>query len=440
MRSTRLTSAIVAAAALLALTPAGAIAVGKPSSPGNCHISIFAEPHLITGGESAQLFGQLRCPGGAATANQTVTVYEHSAGKPGFQVLGTATTAAGGFYSIVAPSLTTNSVFYAQAIGTRSPSRPVKVAPQVTLKGPAETSQLRTGRHNVVTFTGTVAPADAGAMLVLQRENATSHEEWHAIQRGSVGAGGVYSITHRFLVPGEANIRVVVRAHNTFSVRGISNTLSYSISQAQNPRLTIESSADPIPYGQTITLKGVLANGANQPVTLLARARTAPGPAFTPVAKTTTDGSGGYSFNQSPLQNTYYRVTGGGVTSTLLFEGIQYVLTAGVSSTTVQSGQALTFSGTVNPVHVGHVVYLERENPFVGGFHVVDVGTVAANGTYSISHPVFGTGKEVLRVKVPGDPANQAVSSSPFDIEVTPASGAALRPLPPSKLPDEGQS
>lgn len=450
MRSLKLTTAITAAATLLALAPAGASAAGTrqhaksgrhASAIGSCHISIFAEPHLVTSGESVQVFGQLGqlgCPGGATTTGQTITVYQRTAGTGGFQVLGSATTGAGGLYSIVAPNVTANSSFYARAIGARSPNRTVRVAPQVTLKGPVETAQLRTGtgRHNRVTFSGTVTPADAGAIVVLQRENATSSEEWHVIQREFVGEGGVYSITHTFGVPGDANIRVVVRAHSRFSVRGISNTLSYNISQTENPRLTINSSTDPIGYGQSTTLTGTLAGGANQPVTLLARTT---GTKFAPVTKATTNGSGEYSFVQTPLQNTSYKVTGGAVNSAVLFEGVKNILTAGVSATTVQSGKTLTFSGTVTPARVGHVVYLERENAFGGGFHVVNVGTVAADSTYSIVQPIFGSGKGVFRVKVPGDPVNQAASSSPFTIEVTPAAPGALRPRQQSKLPREGQ-
>ena len=441
MRSTKLACAAAAAVALTALASAGAAAAGphhKRPHPGNCHVTMVAEPRLVTDGETAQLFGQLLCPNGAVTTGQAVTVFEHSVGSPGFQVLGTPTTGAGGFYSIVTPSLSNDSIFYARVGGARSGSKPIRVAPLVTVKGPAESTQLRTGKHNVVTFTGTITPADQGATLVLQREQSTSFEEWHAIQFGAVGAGGAYSITHKFVIPGDANIRVVVRRHNRASFRGVSNTLSYVISQAENPNLTLESTQDPIPFGQTITLSGVVKAGANRQLTLLARKRT-PGAAFVPIAKTTSGSEGKYSFTQAPQENTSYRVSGGGVSSAVLFEGVKYVLTAGVVSSTIQSGQKVTFSGTVTPAHVGHVVYLERENLFGGGFHVVDVGTVAADSTYSIAHTAFGQGKQVFRVKVPGDPAHQAVSSSTFPVDVTPAPGQALRPVAPARLPGEGQ-
>ncbi|MCW3057392.1 MAG: hypothetical protein JWO21_1361, partial [Solirubrobacterales bacterium] len=153
----------------------------------------------------------------------------------------------------------------------------------------------------------------------------------------------------------------------------------------------------------------------------------------------TTNGSGEYTFAEKPLQNTYYRVTSGAINSAVLFEGVKYVLTAAVSATTIPAGQSLTFSGTVTPDHVGHVVYLERENLFGGGFHVADVGTVTSASTYTISHFVFGSGKQVFRIKVPGDPENQAISSTPFTILVTPSPAALLHPAPAGKLPGEGK-
>jgi hypothetical protein len=435
MRAFRM-AVIASAATVLALAPAGASAAKHANPLGRCHISIFAEPHIVISGESAQVFGQLICPAGVLTSGQTVSVYKHVAGVGGSQLLGSTTTVAGGLYSVAAPALSANSTFYAASLGRRSPTRTVKVSPQVSLNGPPETTQLLTGGRGAVTFSGTVSPADEGAEVVLQREAATSNEEWGVIQLSTVGPGGVYTFTHRFARPGDANLRVVVRAHKGISVRGVSNTLSYSISQRQNPRLTINTSADPLDYGQPLTLTGVVAGAPSRPVTLMARGV---GGTFAAVASATTDASGGYSFTQTPLQNTIYRVSSGTVNSASVFVGVRYVLTAAVSATTVSSGQALTFAGTLTPDRIGHVVYLERQNLIGGGYHVVDVATVRPDSTYSLAHAIYGSGKETFRVKIPGDPTNQAVSSTPFSIEVTPAATGALRPRAQSKLPSEGR-
>jgi len=445
MRSSKLTTAIAAAGTLLALAPAGAAAAHVPrikrlrhASPVGCRISTFAEPHLVTSGETVQVFGQLTCLS-TSVAGQAVTVYERSTGTPGVKAIGTPTTGADGSFAIVTPAITTDSRFYAISLGARSTTRLVKVAPQVSLSGPAEGAQIKTGIRNRVTFAGSVNPAqDAGAEVLLQREAATSNEEWHTIQRtGVVRADGSYSFVHIFGAPGDANLRVVVRPHGKFDVRGTSNTLSYEISQNQNPRLTILSSADPVNYGQPVTISGVLAAGAHQKVMLLTRTGTSTGvKPFAAAQVSTTNASGEYKFViPSATANTHYRVSIGPANSAVLYEGVRYVLTAGVSSSTVVSGQPLTFSGTVTPGTVGHEVYLERQNVFGGGYHVVDVTSVLAGGSYALAHYMFGTGKQVYRIRVPGDPSNQAVSSMPFTVEVTPAPLGALKPVPQGTLP-----
>ena len=93
------------------------------------------------------------------------------------------------------------------------------------------------------------------------------------------------------------------------------------------------------------------------------------------------------------------------MSSTVLFEGVKYVLTPTVTPTTVQAGQALTFLGTVLGAQVNHPVYLERKSPSSVGFSVVDVGTVTSAG-YSISHTFFPHGEGEYRIAIPGDPGH----------------------------------
>jgi hypothetical protein len=436
MRASRPIRALLAVSALLVLAPAGATA--RPAAQhnatgkGRCRLSLHVEPHTITAGEPVQVFGQLQCLGGG-TEGQPLTIYERTGGSPIFKIISTQTTAAGGFYSLVVTTVTSDAQFYARTTGARSANRTVKVAPVVHLEGPPEKTPLFTGPKNKVLFKGTVVPADIGAEVVLQREGATSFEEWVVIQRGFVGPGGVFTFLHRFGAPGEANIRAVVRPHRPFTVRGASIPLSYVINQTQNPNLTIESTADPIPYAAPTTIHGVLKGGAGQTITLRSRKKGAT--KFAPVATTVTTGGGEYKFVQVPLVNTFYRVSGGGQDSAILFEGVKYILTFGVSPKAIQSGQGITVSGTVTPAHAGKPVYLERENVFGGGFHVAAVGTVGGGGTYSIVHFIFGPGKPVFRVHVPGDPENQGVSSPTFTIEVAQAPLNALQPRPEEREP-----
>lgn len=442
MRSSKLIPALAAASALLVLAPAGAVARPavhknlKAANPnGRCRVSLLAEPRAITAGETVQLFGQVLCTSGS-TANQSVTVLEHTPGSSGFKVIGEAKTAEGGLYAFPVPGVSTDAQFTVRAGGRRSSTKAVRVAPLVKLEGPPTTTELHTGRKNPVTFKGTVSPADVGAEVLLERELASSSEEWHPIQRTIVAAGGSFTFVHAFGAPGEADIRALVRPHGTaFTTRGISNTLgTYIIGQQQNPNLTIESTADPISFGAPTTIHGVLkGGGANKTVTMLAAKKGAK--ALSPALSTLSSPIGEYTFVQTPASNTVYQVTAAGQTSRRLFEGVKYVLTATASSNTVQSGQPLTFSGTLLPLHPGKTVYLERENAFGGGFHVMDVGTVDASGTYSIKHYFFGPAKTKLRVKAPGDRENQAVSSAPVAVEVTLAPPTALHAAPQGKQP-----
>jgi hypothetical protein len=458
MRSRKLLVAL-AVAALLALASAGAslagVAAGKhnpnPKHPhvkhpflSNCQATINVAPQLVTIGDPVVVFGRVLCAGGAA-AGQTVKLFQHNGGSPGFSLVQSATTDENGFYAFTtaagAPS--TRDIFYVRVNRTRSAAKAVRVAAEVTLNGPADGSQLLTGPANKVTFTGTVNPPDVGSDVILQRQDAATGGTWHRIQAiGTVGPGGGFTIVHTFVYPGDANIRVLVvnRRHvNPHNVPSPSNVLTYEISQAQNPALTIQASADPIVYGGTVTISGTLAGGAEKPVALLAGTV---GHNLAVVAKATTDGSGKYAFPpQLPTMSTLYRVRGAGESSAILYVGVKDVLTAQVSSTTVQAGQSLTFSGTVAPDHSGHAIYLERQNASGPGFHVVQVGTVAAGSSYAIVHTIYDTGTQVFRVEIPGGPENGGAVSAPFTINVTPAPPAALIPEAPgnSSLPAGGQ-
>jgi len=448
MRSCRLIPTLALAAALLtpmtAASASGGRATGRqaikhPSPSGRCAVNINVAPRQISSGDSVVVFGQLRCRPVSHAAGQTVTLLERTIAAPGYSPVQTTTTGTLGFYELTVAGVSANSSFFVRSHGAASGRRTVKVAAEVTLNGPPEGTQLHTGHANKVTFTGTVSPADAGALVVLQRQNATTGDEWHRIDVGQVSAGASFSITHTFRVPGDANIRVLVRSQRR-NIPSPSNVLNYDVSQAENPNLTIAASADPISYGQSVTISGTAVAAAHQPVTL--EARTARQHGFAPVSQVIIDGAGDYTFPaQSPIQSTYYEVQGAGKHSAVLYEGVKDVLTAAVLPTTVQAGQTLTFSGTVSPDHTNHVIYLERQNALGTGFHVVEVATVGEGSSYLIKHVVYDAGTRVFRVKIPGGPENEGAASPPFTIEVTPSPAQALMPEAPgnSSQPSEGQ-
>jgi len=455
MRYIKSTAAVALAATVLTLAPAAASLArplfgrhGNARTPGGCRVTLQVAERLIDAGETAYAWGRFSCQPKGEDQGQTVTLYERSVGAPGYTPVGTTTTGPGGFYGLGIGALTSNTQFYAAVDGVSSRVRMVRVTSAVTLTGPGEGADLpatiSTGRPDRVTFSGTVNPDDAGALVVLQRQNALTGNEWRRIGRTRVvadGAIGTFTIRHVFIVPGDANIRVLIRSQGR-NVASPSNTLNYEISQAQNPHLTIAGSPDPIRYGQPVTVSGK-GEVPNTPVTLLAR--TAHQSGYAAVAQTKANGSGEYAFApQYPVYSTFYEVQGGGQTSAVLFEGVGELLNVSLSpGTTIEAGQTLTFSGSVSPAHAGHVIYLERENPNNSQFHVVQVSTISPSSTFSIAHAVYKVGTSVFRVRIPGDPANGGAVSQTFTVTVNPpASPASLTPESPgnSTLPAEGQT
>jgi hypothetical protein len=198
--------------------------------------------------------------------------------------------------------------------------RIVRVAAQVTLHGPRDGTRLLAGVAGV-TFSGSVTPAEPGAIAVLQREDAATGGEWRRIGAAPVGSDGRYSITHTFLLVGQINVRVLVRGGRGYRPSP-SQVRSYGIAQPQNPLLTINASTDPIFSGQRTIISGRVARSSRTAVTLLAHAVGHPG--FAPVAKAVTDLAGKYRFPaQAPTVNIYYEVRGAGALSAELYEGVK---------------------------------------------------------------------------------------------------------------------
>jgi hypothetical protein len=390
-----------------------------------CHVSIQASSRRITVSEAVTLFGKLTCPTGVSAADREVTVDQRplGGGASAFSVAGTATTEADGSYKLTPPGFDTNTMLRVRE-GIHRARTVVRVAPVVTLSGPTPAveasragGRARYGQRLKSTFSGTVSPTGMGKRVALQISYAANGERWHTVAFGRVGADGSYSVTHGFRISGEMSVRTIAHTGKQ-NVAAVSEALSYAPPQPQNPQLTIQTSANPIPYGLSVTITGVAAGAASQPVTLLAHTE---GSAFAVVATATTDDAGNYTFTQAPLQNTSYRVTDAATSSTVVFEAVKSVLVAdtALSGQTVQSEQQLTFSGTLTPAHAGQVVYLEREYANGLGYHVVEVGSVNATSVYTIVHTFYGVGANVLRIRAPSDGQHQLSTSAPFTVTVT---------------------
>lgn len=414
MRFKYLGGAAFVAAALTPLAVSGLAAAPASAAPLK-HITINVAPNPIVTGDPVVIFGQLT---GRNDANALIKLFHRVAGQARFTLVQTTHASPTGAYEFSRADgvVTTNRAWYVRANGVASRTVAERVQALVTLSGPADGSSLLTGPAHPYTFSGTITPAKPGARVQLQRQESTGGGGWHTIQTGRAGAGGAYTIVHRFSVPGDASIRVLVAADGR-NAQSSSSPLDYQIEQAQNAALTINAQTNPLPVGTTETLSGTLQGGAGQLMTLVSSTDNT---GYSPVATAMTDASGNYSFAQAPINSTFYRVTGGGKSSAVLFVGVKDVLTLTVSSTTVAAKSSVTFSGSVTPNKTGHVIYLQRQNANGSGFHTIVVATVGANSTYSITRTFYEAGAKVLRVLIPGGPENQGAATAPVTITVTP--------------------
>ncbi|MCW3032625.1 MAG: hypothetical protein JWM60_970 [Solirubrobacterales bacterium] len=386
-----------------------------------CSVSVAVSSPRVLSGETVTVTGTVTCPTSAAAAAQHVAIYERhgGSGAAAASLAETALPAADGSFTITSAPLQVNTVFQAR-VGRHRARAAVKVTPAITLSVQAPASVASTpaasahAKRAKSTFTGTVTPAAPGALVALQVSYATTGEHWRSVAWTHAGADGTYTIVHALKTPGTSSVRAIVHAgrHNALAV---SEALAFETPQPQNPQLTIASSSDPLLSGETVTISGVAAGAANAPVKLLARTT---GGAFTVIAEGATDEAGRYSFAQSPLQNTVYRVTDATAGSTSLFEGVAFALTPTPAAATATAGQPLMLSGTATGAPAGQAVYLEQRSHSGIGFHAIATGTVDATAAYEISHAFAKAGEYVLRLHVPGSTTHLASTSAPFTLSV----------------------
>ncbi len=415
--------------ALVALAIPG---VGNAAPKHNRGLTINATPNPILAGEGVLIYGQLNDP---PVGGQTIILYHHIAGIPGYSRVGKTTTAPNGFYEYTRAEdvVMTNRDWFTREEGVHGVhSRTVKerVAALVSLSA----SQSSQDTRRPIVFTGHVTPNHAFERVYLQTQIGSS-DDWHTIKSGLIGPGSDYAISYRFRFPGVYSVRAVFRT-DFRNIRGESDSVPVTIDQAQIPGFTISSSQPIIPDGSTVTISGALDQAGTStaepstPVTLFARTI---GGDWTAVGDTTTGTDGTYAFSpQMPSSNTLYQVRttfAPARHSAVLYEGVKDVLTLTPSAPTATVGQTVTFTGTVLPDKRGDVVYLQRLGKD-GDWHAVEVRFVRSNSTFEFSWTFGNAGPHEFRARIPGDPQNVGGASMPVSVNVTLPPGPVS--LPPA--------
>jgi hypothetical protein len=163
-------------------------------------LTIQASADPISPGQSATIAGVA-----AGAAGQTLTLLARTHGQP-FAPIAKATTEVGGAYNFTVTPLQ-NTTY--RVLSASAESSELFEGVRYALSAEAPASTVQTGVP--LTFSGTVLGAPAGALVYLERRNA-SGIGFHVVDSGAVGSGDSYSIAHTFDSAGSELMRITVPA------------------------------------------------------------------------------------------------------------------------------------------------------------------------------------------------------------------------------------
>ncbi len=397
----------------------------------NHGLTIASTPDPISAGEGVLIYGQLK---GAENADRRIWLFHRINPATHFTPVSVTRTNSSGFFEFVRADgiVNSNRNWFVRGPGnTHSRTIHEWVSPVVTLASESPTATTA----QTVNFSGTVFPSHNNQRVLLQQQNSTSGNGWQTIAVGYTNSSSAFSISHRFRMAGSYTLRAFF-PNDPRNIAGQSPTITLTVQQQQNPAFTINASSQEIVDGQSEMITGTLfANGSttlgqpNVPVTLYAKQATGP---FKAQQTVFTDGSGEYSFTTVPLHNSVYYVSAGGgmkQQTARLYVGVQDVVNAALSPSTIEVGDAVKVTGTVTPDHSGHVLYLQEQNS-AGQWVDVETGYVTPISTFSFSYTPGQMGTFNLRVQITGGPWNIGGVSATLPLTV---SGVApVSSLPPA--------
>ncbi len=416
----RLRIAVVAsllAALVVVVVPGPAMARIHHHPRHNNGLTINAFPNPVPAGEGVVIYGKLT---GSGVGGQTIRLYHHiSGGRPGYSLISTTTTDSLGDYEFTRAEgivYTNRDWFVRGPNSSHSRTLHEHVAALVTIN--PSTTTANTGQR--VVFKGHVTPNHPFQRVLLQEQNS-SNDNWHTLRTALLGPGSDYAVAYRWKVPGDHDVRVVLPA-DARNIRSDSDAVTVTVQQKQVTGFTINTSQPIVPYGQPVTISGVITPGGTaQPAMVQLWSRPTTGGPFTLVGTMPIGSDGSYSFTQMPAVNTIYQartVFGAHQHSAQLWQGVRDVLTLTPSSTTSTVGGKVTFTGTVTPGKAFHVIYLERLGAD-GNWHPVEATFVRHDSTYQFGWRFAKTGTFQFRSRIFSDGTNVGAASTPVTITVS---------------------
>lgn len=187
--------------------------------------------------------------------------------------------------------------------------------------------------------------------------------------------------------------------------------------------VALTANRNPVDFGQSISFSGGLSGTGVGGVRVILEQNLYPFTGFAEVASGTTDVNGRFAFLHAPVAHAAYRVsTASGnppARSASILALVRNKVTIRPSTSRPRRGRSVTFSGTVAPAQIGHIVYVQRLGR--RGWRTVARGTLAATtspliASYSarLRRPVTG----VYRAYIPMKLAHLAGTSSSRRVRV----------------------
>jgi hypothetical protein len=422
----------VATCALATLGSLAAAGLAGAAPQRNHHLTIAAVPNPILAGEGVLIYGRLL---GVSQGNQRIVLYHHLGGSDrGFTVIGATRTDANGFYEFERQEglVYTNRQWFVRGPG-RLHSRTIRerVAALVTLNPSTTASDT----SQPIVFTGHVTPNHAYQRVLLQRQDPATGN-WATIARGVIGPGSNYVIVRRLRLAGAYGLRAVVR-RDARNIRSVSDTVNVVVQQAQIPGFSINTSTPLTDEGGSTTISGVLDQpGTNtpEPNTLVQLWGRTPDHRPVVLADGVTGADGSYSFTQSGLTtNTVYHVATMRLPhvrrrhTARLYEGVRDLVTMQANESSANTGQMVTFTGTVLPDKAGHRIDLQKLGKD-GNWHTVEVSFVRNDSSFTFNWVMGSPRTYTFRARIPSDERNIGSSSAPVSVTATLPSVTSLPP------------
>lgn len=422
----------VLACALAVLGSLAAAGIASAAPQHNHALTITAKPNPVIAGEGVLIYGDLLGPD---NADQTVSLYHHVIGSShGYTLVTTTTTGPTGFYEFPRPEgliYSNRNWFVRGPAGARSRTIHEQVNALVSI---AASTTVTDTNHSVV-FSGHVIPNHQFEQVFLEQQIGSS-DDWTTLRSTTLGPNSDYYVAYRWRRPGVHDVRVVFRRDDR-NARGVSDSITIDVEQAQIPGFTINSSHPIVGSGGSVTISGTLDKPGTttpEPNAMVQLWGSAPDHRFEVLADGVTDDNGDYSFDQSNLtSNTvYYVATMLGTSSprrhtARLHQGVRDVVNMQSSSTSAAPGQTVTFTGTVLPDKSGRVIALQMLGSD-GDWHTIELAIVQHDSTFQFSWTIGSPGTDTFRARITSDEENVGSASKPVSITVTAPPAPAVQP------------